>query len=110
MFDGEKELWLYENQDGKAPFEIWIESLRDHKARDIIWVRLDRLKYGHAGKCRLVGMGVFELKIFFGPGYRVYYGEENDRIIILLCGGDKSTQARDIQKACQYWRNYKVRK
>lgn len=107
MFKGEKKLLLYTTQSGKSPYEIWFYSLEDRKTQAIIWNRLDRLKYGVSRNCRFVGDGVSELKIFFGPGYRVYYGEEGDRIIILLCGGDKSTQTRDIQKASMYWKEYK---
>ena len=91
------------------PFEIWLEGLQDRKARAIIRARLDRLEYGDTGKHRSLGQGLFELKIFFGPGYRVYYGKKGDRVVILLYGGDKHTQRHDVQKARGYWDDYKVR-
>ena len=110
MFNAKKKLLLYESRSGEAPFENWLENLGDRQARHIIRARLDRLAYGVPGKCRAVGGGVFELKIFFGPGYRVYYGEEGVKVIVLLYGGDKSTQTRDIQAAHKYWNDHKERK
>jgi len=110
MLSGKKELLIYETQIGSAPFEEWLDGLRDRKARAIIRARLDRLEYGHAGKCEPVGNGVYELKIHFGPGYRVYFGEDGKALIILLCAGNKSTQERDIHKAKAYWSDYEVRR
>jgi len=105
-----RELWLYENPHGASPFHDWLTDLKDRKARFIIRARLDRLAYGHAGNCEPVGQGVFELKIYYGPGYRIYFGEENQRIVVLLCGGDKGTQNRDILQAQQYWQDFKRRR
>ena len=105
----EKEVLFYETSTGKIPFEAWLEHLKDRKARAIIQARLDRLGYGDTGRFRALGLGLFELKIFFKPGYRVYYGEKGGRFVILLCGGDKSTQKKDIQKAREYWEDYKER-
>ena len=65
---------------------------------------------GYYGDYKSVGDGVFELRFFFGPGYRIYFAEEDDTIVILLCGGDKSTQAKDIEKAKEYLKDYKVSK
>jgi putative addiction module killer protein len=73
-------------------------------------VRLDRLRLGNMGDCKPVGSGVQELRIDFGPGYRVYLGQDGKNLILLLCGGDKSTQAKDIQAAHEYWTDYKRRK
>lgn len=73
--------------------------LRDERARGVIFARLDRLAYGHAGDVEPVGQGVSELRIHYGPGYRIYFHRRGDTIIVLLCGGDKSSQAKDIKTA-----------
>lgn len=106
----QKELIIYESQSGKVPFEEWLEDLKDKKGRAKIRVQLDRLAQGNMGKCASIGKGVFELKVNFGPGYRIYFGQDGKRLIILLCGGDKSTQRKDIQKAQEYWTDYSRRK
>lgn len=106
-----KELVLYQTPSGKYPFEEWLEDLKDRNARYIIRARLDKLTYyGHAGRCEPVGEGVVELKIFYGPGYRVYFSEQGKTVVLLLCGGDKSTQKKDIRKAKEYWADYINRK
>jgi len=106
----EKKLLLYCASNGKIPFEEWLFDLRDRKARAVIRARLSRVEQGNAGECKPVGSAVYELKIDFGPGYRVYFGEDGETLIILLLGGDKSAQNRDIQKAIDYWKDYKIRK
>lgn len=80
-------------------FRDWLDGLRDRKARLRIDDRLRRLANGNAGDTKSVGEGVQELRLHFGPGYRVYYIWRDGVLIILLCGGDKSSQARDITKA-----------
>ncbi len=85
------------------PFDEWFDSLRDVKTKTIINKRLNRLSLGSLGDYRSVGEGVCELRIDFGPGYRVYFGQIGTAIVILLCGGDKSTQDQDIRKAQEYW-------
>jgi putative addiction module killer protein len=80
-------------------FNEWLRNLRDKQGRAKIVVRLDRLEDGNPGNSRNVGEGVFELKIDFGPGYRVYYVQRGEVLIVVLCGGDKSTQNKDIQRA-----------
>ena len=79
------------------------------RARAKIRARLDRVEEGNLGDYKSVGEGVFELRIDYGSGYRIYFGQEGSRIIILLCGGDKSTQAQDIRKAQEYWEDYRSR-
>jgi putative addiction module killer protein len=87
-------------------YRAWINGLRDTVGRARIQVRVDRLVHGNPGQHRNLTGGVSELKIDFGPGYRVYYTQRGTRLILLLAGGDKSTQARDIEQALELARNY----
>lgn len=80
-------------------FAKWLSALRDRKAQTVIAARIDRVRAGNFGNCRALGDGLWELKIDFGPGYRLYYTIENGRLVILLAGGDKSSQERDIAAA-----------
>lgn len=89
----------YIAKDGKSPFETWFAKLRDKSAKAQIAVRIDRLRRGNFGDCKSVGLGVFELRIHLGPGYRVYFGLVGKEIVLLLGGGDKSTQKKDIKNA-----------
>ena len=103
------ELRIYATATGRRPFSEWLDRLKDHRGRDLIRVRLNRVALGNLGDCRSLGGGVHELRVDFGPGYRVYFGQESDRIILLLCAGAKRTQARDIEKANTYWQDYRSR-
>lgn len=80
-------------------FAEWLGKLRDREARARILVRVRRVSLGNIGDAKSVGGGVFELRLTYGPGYRVYFARKGDAVVILLCGGDKSTQARDIERA-----------
>jgi putative addiction module killer protein len=80
-------------------FSDWFDSLRDQQAKARITVRIRRLALGNPGDAKPVGNGVSELRITYGPGYRVYYVQRGQVVVVLLCGGDKSSQAGDIQKA-----------
>ena len=91
---------------GRCPFEEWMEGLRDLKGVAIVRTRLDRVTLGNLGNCRSLKGGMWELKIDFGPGYRVYYGMHRERIILLLGGGDKSSQDRDIREARSNWQSF----
>lgn len=102
-----KTVIVYQDDKGKEPFTDWLNGLRDQKGRRFILKRIGRLEQGLYGDCRSVGGGVSELRIFFGPGYRIYFGEKASHIVILLCGGDKDSQSRDIQNAKEYWKEYK---
>ena len=102
-----RKIQYYRNQNGRAPFTEWLQSIRDSKTQNRIVRRLDRLTWGNFGECKSVGGGVFELILDFGPGYRIYFGEVSNTVVLLLCGGGKSSQARDIERAKVYWRKYK---
>jgi putative addiction module killer protein len=82
-------------------FTAWLRRLRDARARGRIEVRIDRLRHGNLGDVKPVGEGVSEMRIPYGPGYRVYFVQRGTVLVILLCGGDKSTQAADIAKAIE---------
>jgi putative addiction module killer protein len=102
-----KTVTIYQDENGNEPFTEWVEDLRDGKGRRVILRRVGKLEHGLYGDCEPVGGGVLELRIFFGPGYRVYFGEEAGNIIVLLCGGDKSSQDRDIKAAKAFWKEHK---
>lgn len=91
---------------GKDHFTEWLEGLRDTVGRIAIRRRIDRVEDGNFGDRRFVGDGVWELRIHYGPGYRVYYGEDGPVIVLLLCGGDKRTQWQDILRAQKLWAKY----
>jgi len=80
-------------------FSKWMAGLRDHRARAKIAARIDRLAFGNPGDVEPVGEGISELRIHVGPGYRIYFVRRRRTIVVLLCGGDKSTQAKDIKAA-----------
>lgn len=86
-------------------FARWIDSLRDIRARARILIRIERLAAGNPGDVKPVGHGVSELRINYGPGYRVYYTKQSQKLIILLAGGDKRTQSKDIQIALRLSEN-----
>lgn len=84
-----------------SEYQKWITSLADLRAQALITARVDRLALGNPGNVKAVGDGVSELKIDFGPGYRVYFTRTGNTVVLLLCGGDKSSQAKDIRRAKQ---------
>jgi len=98
---------IFADEAGREPFTEWLTALRDKQGRKRIESRLLRLEQGNYGDCEPVGEGVFELRMFFGPGYRVYFGEDAENIVVLLCGGDKNTQDHDIEAAKAYWKEYR---
>lgn len=101
------EIRKYRRADGVAPFDRWMAKLKDERTKARILVQMDRLRLGLPGDWKPVGEGVSELRIFEGKGYRVYFAREGKSIVILLCGGDKSSQDRDIESAKLYWREYR---
>ncbi len=90
-------------------FIRWLSRLKDLQAQSRIADRIDRLRQGNLGDSKAVGGGVFELRLAFGPGYRIYFMRQGVEIVILLCGGDKSTQTSDIRKAIQMAEDYSKR-
>ena len=103
------ELRFYQTAERKRPFETWLLGLRDAHARAQIEARLARLATGNFGDTKWVGKGVLELRIDRGPGYRVYFARLGQEMVLLLCGGDKRTQQRDIERAKDYFDDYKAR-
>jgi putative addiction module killer protein len=103
------EIKHYLQRNGNNPFESWLKNLKDIQARAKINVKITRLSMGNFSDSKSLGDGVSELKIDFGPGYRVYYGQSGKSIFLLLCGGDKSTQQKDINNAKEYWNDFKRR-
>ncbi len=101
----------YQDADGDVPYTEWITKLRkkDPRAAAKIDTRVDRAESGNFGDYRFERDGVWEFKIDYGPGYRVYYALDGDNIILLLIGGDKSSQSRDLAKAVKFWREYQTR-
>lgn len=102
-----REIQIYRSANGRQPFTEWLESIRDRGTRRRIRARLTQLEYGNFGDSKSIGGGVFELRLRFGAGYRIYFGQIGNTIILLLCGGDKSSQTRDIERAKTYWLAYK---
>ena len=96
---------IYELPEGKKPFIEWMESL-DKSVRYRIKERLDRVRLGNLGDYKNVGKGVFELRLNFGSGYRIYFGQQGKTLVLLLCDGDKASQQKDIKLAQQYWQDY----
>jgi len=101
-----KTVIIYRDAAGKEPFNDWLNDLRDPRTRRRILQRVRRLESGNFDDCKSVGGGVTKLRFFFGPGYRVYFGQDGDTIVVLLCAGDKSSQRRDIRQAHSYWKEY----
>ena len=105
------EIRRYRTQDGTRPFDQWLEK-QDARVRARVQTRLDRVEIGNFGDHKSVGDGVSELRIDFGPGYRVYYGRDGESLVILLVGGTKKRKGQnaDIAQAQKYWRDYKREK
>jgi putative addiction module killer protein len=103
----ERNLREYITRSGRNPFGEWLRSITDATTRARIRTRLSRLRLGNFGDARNVGEGVHELRLDFGPGYRVYYGLVGDTLVLLLGGGDKRFQARDIRDAKRHWQEFK---
>jgi putative addiction module killer protein len=103
------ELLRYQRADGREPFTEWLHSVRDKEAQARIRVRLRHVQAGNFGDSEPVGEGVLELRVHIGAGYRVYCGRHGKSVVVLLSGGDKSTQVADIKRAKELWSQWKRR-
>src|SRR5437879_4027203 len=92
-----QEVRIYVSKNGRSPYSDWISLLEDVKGKGVIQTRIARIRTGNFGDCESVGGGMSELKIDFGPGYRIYFARERMNLILLLCGGDKRSEVRDIE-------------
>jgi putative addiction module killer protein len=105
----EIELRSYVDEQGRTPFETWVLDL-DKVAQAKVTIALARLQGGNTSNVEAVGEGVSELKLNWGPGYRVYFGQDGQTIVILLCGSTKKRQSRDIDTAKARWADHRARK
>jgi putative addiction module killer protein len=105
----EYELRHYVNRQGRDLFAHWLDGLKDSTARARVAARLTRLANGNFGDCKPVGSGVWELRVDWGPGYRVYYAIERQQVILLCHGGDKRSQVPDIKEAIRRWQQWQKR-
>ncbi|SBT10164.1 Addiction module killer protein [Candidatus Accumulibacter aalborgensis] len=105
MFD----LLDYQTADGRDPFKEWLANLADRQARARVAVRVQRMAAGNFGDHKPLSDGVWELRIDHGPGYRVYYAQAGQRVLLLLIGGDKRRQQADIETAVRYWQDWQRR-
>ncbi|MBI4985337.1 MAG: type II toxin-antitoxin system RelE/ParE family toxin [Rhodocyclales bacterium] len=103
------EIRRYQAENGSVPVTEWLAGLRDVRARAQIEIRLRSVMAGNFGDCKAVGEGVTELRVDMGAGYRAYFGRHAQSLVILLCGGDKSSQQADIKRAKGYWADWKRR-
>ena len=102
-----RKLVLYETPAGKCPWQDWFDGIKDRKTKAAIDARLLRLQRGNLGDCKAVAGGVLELRVHFGAGYRIYFGQDGDTLVVLLCGGTKRSQKRDIDRALADWNDYR---
>lgn len=104
------EVQTYLNPSGQDPYAQWLGGLADRKARARVLVRVNRMAAGNFGDCKPIAEGVWELRIDWGPGYRVYYAQAGKRLVLLLAGGDKRTQQADIASALANWHDWRQRR
>lgn len=104
------ELLHYQTPEGRDLFGLWLDRLNDRQVQARIASRLLRLHNGNFGDCKPVGEGVWELRVDWGPGYRVYYAIAGQHLILLCEGGDKRTQSADIQRATERWLEWQRRR
>jgi len=100
----------YVDPEGNDPYEEWFESLSDVKTQARIAARVERLHWGLFGDCKPIDKGVWELRLDFGPGYRIYYAIDNGKVVLLCEGGDKGTQRPDVKRAIARWQDWQTRR
>lgn len=103
------EVVVYETEEGRAPFDEWFNALNTQAAL-VVTAAIARIETGNLGDVKPVGQGVSERRIPFGPGYRLYFGQDGEKLVVLLTGGTKKRQSKDIEQAQAYWADYKKRK
>jgi putative addiction module killer protein len=109
MLPSSIEVLEYLGRDGGSPYAQWFDNLNPQAAAKVA-IAVTRMRQGNLSNVKGVGFGVFEYRIDFGPGYRIYFGKDSDRIVILLGGGSKKRQQQDIRNAISRWQDYKERK
>ncbi len=108
MIDG-IEVIIYETASGKKPLSEWLDDLESDSEKRIL-KRFNRIRFGNFGDCKNLGEAIYELRFDFDGGYRIYFGKDGNKVVIMLCGGDKKSQKKDIKKAQEYWRHHEGRK
>lgn len=105
----EYEIKIYSTENGNEPFREWLDSLKDFDTQALIFQRLQRIKLGNFGDCKPINEGLWEFRIHHKAGIRIYYARIGQRLILIVGGGDKRSQKRDITKAKKYLEDYKRR-
>ena len=100
---------IYTDRQAQQPLTVWLDTLKDLRAKALIQARMVRVAAGNFGDCKPLRDGVQELRIDYGPGYRVYLSRQGPILVLLLCGGDKTNQSRDIERAIDYLTDWKQR-
>ena len=101
-----REVLIYTTPNGRSPYRQWYARIKDQKAQIALSNRITRLRTGNFGDFKRLDAGLYELRIHHGPGYRIYFGVFQNDLVILLCGGAKGTQQRDITRAKNYWNDF----
>ena len=102
-------LVFYQILDGKIPFNEWFNSLKSEESKQIVDARMTRLQDGNLGDHKSLRGGIYELRIHFSQGFRIYFGKRGEQLVVLLVGGEKKTQEKDILRAEKYWQDFKAR-
>jgi putative addiction module killer protein len=103
------EVEVYKTLSEASPLQEWLDNLRDKEGNAKILSRIARIPEGNWGDFKFIAEGVFEFRVQTGPGYRIYFAKYQNRVVLLLCGGDKSSQTKDISQAIIYWKEYQRR-